>query len=115
MQGNAVPDQLSEIEGPRAKSCALITDGRFFRRLIGPVDSGTFTEAAEGGLIGLVKDGGHHRTRYFRTARSRLAVDETEISARRAAMLRAGLESMEARQSVIAKVSTAATRPICRR
>ncbi len=67
------------------KSCALITDGRFSGRTSGLSIGHVSTEAAEGGLIGLVEEG--DRIEIDIPARSiRLLVDKTVVSWRREAM-----------------------------
>jgi dihydroxy-acid dehydratase len=91
MQEMLYPTSYLKSKG-LGKSCALITDGRFSGGSSGLSIGHISPEAAEGGLIGLVKDGDlieldiPNRT-------IRLAVDEAELSQRRAAMLALGAKA----------------------
>jgi dihydroxy-acid dehydratase len=91
MQEMLYPTSYLKSKG-LGKSCALITDGRFSGGSSGLSIGHISPEAAEGGLIGLVRDGDlieldiPNRT-------IRLAVDETELSQRRAAMLALGAKA----------------------
>ena len=88
MQEMLYPTSYLKSKG-LGKSCALITDGRFSGGSSGLSIGHISPEAAEGGLIGLVRDGDlieldiPNRT-------IKLAVDEAELSQRRAAMLALG-------------------------
>ncbi len=91
MQEMLYPTSYLKSKG-LGKSCALITDGRFSGGSSGLSIGHISPEAAEGGLIGLVRDGDlieldiPNRT-------IRLAVDEAELSQRRAAMLALGAKA----------------------
>jgi dihydroxy-acid dehydratase len=91
MQEMLYPTSYLKSKG-LGKSCALITDGRFSGGSSGLSIGHISPEAAEGGLIGLVSDGDlieldiPNRT-------IRLAVDEAELSQRRAAMLALGAKA----------------------
>jgi dihydroxy-acid dehydratase len=82
--GNALPDQLSQIEGTREILC-LITDGRFSGGTSGLSIGHISPEAAEGGLIALVEDGDPIEI-HIASRRIHLAVDDQVLAARRAAM-----------------------------
>jgi dihydroxy-acid dehydratase len=88
MQEMLYPTSYLKSKG-LGKVCALVTDGRFSGGSSGLSIGHVSPEAAEGGLIGLVNDGDiieldiPHRT-------IRLAVDEAELSRRRAAMMALG-------------------------
>ena len=85
MQEMLYPTSYLKSKG-LGKSCALITDGRFSGGTSGLSIGHVSPEAAEGGLIGLVQDG--DRIELDIPNRSiRLAVDEAELSQRRAAMV----------------------------
>jgi dihydroxy-acid dehydratase len=74
------------------KACALVTDGRFSGGSSGLSIGHVSPEAAEGGLIGLVRDG--DRIEIDIPARSiHLAVDEAELKRRREAMLAKGAQA----------------------
>ena len=104
MQEMLYPTSYLKSKG-LGKSCALITDGRFSGGSSGLSIGHISPEAAEGGLIGLVKDGDlieldiPNRT-------IRLAVDEAELSQRRAAMLSLGAKAWKPAKRE-RKVSTA--------
>jgi len=91
MQEMLYPTSYLKSKG-LGKSCALVTDGRFSGGSSGLSIGHVSPEAAEGGLIGLVNDGDiieldiPNRT-------IRLAVDEAELSRRRAAMLALGAKA----------------------
>jgi dihydroxy-acid dehydratase len=91
MQEMLYPTSYLKSKG-LGKSCALITDGRFSGGSSGLSIGHISPEAAEGGLIGLVKDGDiieldiPNRT-------IRLAVDDAELSQRRTAMLALGAKA----------------------
>ena len=88
MQEMLYPTSYLKSKG-LGKSCALITDGRFSGGSSGLSIGHISPEAAEGGLIGLVRDGDVIELDIPNRS-IRLAVDEAEISARRAAMLALG-------------------------
>ena len=91
MQEMLYPTSYLKSKG-LGKVCALVTDGRFSGGSSGLSIGHVSPEAAEGGLIGLVNDGDiieldiPHRT-------IRLAVDEPELSRRRAAMTALGAKA----------------------
>ncbi|MER8964951.1 dihydroxy-acid dehydratase [Mesorhizobium sp. M0808] len=88
------------------KACALITDGRFSGGTSGLSIGHVSPEAAEGGLIGLVREGDTieidipNRT-------IRLAVDDAELIARRAAMEARGTAAWKPEEKRKRKVTTA--------
>jgi dihydroxy-acid dehydratase len=88
MQEMLYPTSYLKSKG-LGKSCALITDGRFSGGSSGLSIGHISPEAAEGGLIGLVKDGDIIELDIPNRS-IRLAVDGSELSARRAAMLALG-------------------------
>jgi dihydroxy-acid dehydratase len=88
MQEMLYPTSYLKSKG-LGKVCALITDGRFSGGSSGLSIGHISPEAAEGGLIGLVKDGDIIELDIPNRS-IRLAVNETELSARRAAMLALG-------------------------
>jgi dihydroxy-acid dehydratase len=88
MQEMLYPTSYLKSKG-LGKVCALITDGRFSGGSSGLSIGHVSPEAAEGGLIGLVKDGDIIELDIPNRS-IRLAVDEAELSARRAAMLALG-------------------------
>jgi dihydroxy-acid dehydratase len=91
MQEMLYPTSYLKSKG-LGKSCALITDGRFSGGSSGLSIGHISPEAAEGGLIGLVQDG--DRIELDIPNRTiRLAVDEIELSQRRAAMLTRGAKA----------------------
>jgi dihydroxy-acid dehydratase len=91
MQEMLYPTSYLKSKG-LGKSCALITDGRFSGGSSGLSIGHISPEAAEGGLIGLVRDGDLIELDIpGRTIR--LAVDEAELSQRRAAMLALGAKA----------------------
>ncbi len=71
------------------KVCALVTDGRFSGASSGLSIGHVSPEAAEGGPIGLVRDGDTIEID-IRTRSIRLAVDDAELERRRAEMLARG-------------------------
>jgi dihydroxy-acid dehydratase len=93
MQEMLYPTSYLKSKG-LGKSCALITDGRFSGGSSGLSIGHISPEAAEGGLIGLVRDG--DRIELDIPNRTiRLAVDEAELSQRRAAMLALGAKAWQ--------------------
>ncbi|WP_400768274.1 dihydroxy-acid dehydratase [Methylosinus sporium] len=91
MQEMLYPTSYLKSKG-LGKACALITDGRFSGGTSGLSIGHVSPEAAEGGLIGLVKEG--DRIEIDIPARSiRLAVSDDEIAKRRAAEEARGKEA----------------------
>jgi dihydroxy-acid dehydratase len=88
MQEMLYPTSYLKSKG-LGKSCALITDGRFSGGSSGLSIGHISPEAAEGGLIGLVRNGDVIELDIPNRS-IRLAVDEAELSQRRAAMLALG-------------------------
>ena len=76
------------------KECALITDGRFSGGTSGLSIGHVSPEAAEGGLIGLAEEGDTIEIDIPQRS-IRLAVDDTEIERRRAAMDARGAEAWQ--------------------
>src|ERR1700759_3329021 len=104
MQEMLYPTSYLKSKG-LGKACALITDGRFSGGSSGLSIGHVSPEAAEGGLIGLVRDG--DRIEIDIPARSiHLAVDDAELKRRRAAMEAKGAQAWKAAQRA-RKVSTA--------
>lgn len=91
MQEMLYPTSYLKSKG-LGKSCALITDGRFSGGTSGLSIGHVSPEAAEGGLIGLVRDGDLIELDIPNRS-IRLAVDETELSRRRADMLALGAKA----------------------
>ncbi|HWK65201.1 MAG TPA: dihydroxy-acid dehydratase [Rhizobiaceae bacterium] len=96
MQEMLYPTSYLKSKG-LGKQCALLTDGRFSGGTSGLSIGHVSPEAAEGGLIGLVRDGDTieidipNRT-------IRLAVDDAELETRRAAQDKAGWKPAVKRQ-----------------
>jgi dihydroxy-acid dehydratase len=104
MQEMLYPTSYLKSKGLR-KACALITDGRFSGGTSGLSIGHVSPEAAEGGLIGLVRDG--DRIEIDIPARSiNLAVDDAELKRRREAMLAKGDKAWKPAKRT-RKVSTA--------
>jgi dihydroxy-acid dehydratase len=104
MQEMLYPTSYLKSKG-LGKDCALVTDGRFSGGSSGLSIGHVSPEAAEGGLIGLVKDG--DRIEIDIPARSiHLAVDEAELKRRRAAMEAKGVQAWKPAKRA-RKVSTA--------
>lgn len=91
MQEMLYPTSYLKSKG-LGKSCALITDGRFSGGTSGLSIGHVSPEAAEGGLIGLVHDGDLIELDIPNRS-IRLAVDEAELSRRRADMLALGAKA----------------------
>jgi dihydroxy-acid dehydratase len=91
MQEMLYPTSYLKSKG-LGKSCALITDGRFSGGSSGLSIGHVSPEAAEGGLIGLVRDGDVIELDIPNRS-IRLAVDEAELSQRHAAMLALGAKA----------------------
>ena len=91
MQEMLYPTSYLKSKG-LGKACALITDGRFSGGSSGLSIGHVSPEAAEGGLIGLVRDGDVIEIDI--PARSiHLAVDEAELTRRRKAMEAKGADA----------------------
>jgi len=91
MQEMLYPTSYLKSKG-LGKACALITDGRFSGGSSGLSIGHVSPEAAEGGLIGLVRDG--DMIEIDIPARSiHLAVDEAELTRRRKAMVAKGAQA----------------------
>ena len=91
MQEMLYPTSYLKSKG-LGKACALITDGRFSGGSSGLSIGHVSPEAAEGGLIGLVRDG--DMIEIDIPARSiHLAVDEAELTRRRKAMAAKGAQA----------------------
>ncbi|MER8724531.1 dihydroxy-acid dehydratase [Mesorhizobium sp. M1027] len=105
MQEMLYPTSYLKSKG-LGKACALITDGRFSGGTSGLSIGHVSPEAAEGGLIGLVREGDTieidipNRT-------IRLAVDDAELAARRAAMEAKGPTAWKPEEKRKRKVTTA--------
>ena len=100
MQEMLYPTSYLKSKG-LGKACALITDGRFSGGTSGLSIGHVSPEAAEGGLIALVKTG--DRIEIDIPARSiTLAVSDAEIATRRAAQLAKGFKP-ENRQRKVSK------------
>jgi dihydroxy-acid dehydratase len=96
MQEMLYPTSYLKSKG-LGKACALITDGRFSGGTSGLSIGHVSPEAADGGLIGLVREGDTIEIDIpNRTVR--LAVDEAEIAQRRAAQDKAGWQPAEPRK-----------------
>ena len=104
MQEMLYPTSYLKSKG-LGKACALVTDGRFSGGSSGLSIGHVSPEAAEGGLIGLVKDG--DRIEIDIPSRSiHLAVDEAELKKRREAMAARGAQAWKPAKRA-RKVSTA--------
>ena len=102
MQEMLYPTSYLKSKG-LGKACALLTDGRFSGGTSGLSIGHVSPEAAEGGTIGLVKDGDKIEID-IPNRKIHLAVDDAELAARRAAQEAAGWTPAEPRKR---KVSTA--------
>jgi dihydroxy-acid dehydratase len=94
MQEMLYPTSYLKSKG-LGKACALITDGRFSGGTSGLSIGHVSPEAAEGGLIGLVEEGDRVEID-IPERRIRLAVSETELTRRRAAMQAQGEQAWQA-------------------
>ncbi|RWK51363.1 dihydroxy-acid dehydratase [Mesorhizobium sp.] len=105
MQEMLYPTSYLKSKG-LGKACALVTDGRFSGGTSGLSIGHASPEAAEGGLIGLVHEGDTieidipNRT-------IRLAVEDAELAARRAAMEAKGAAAWKPEEERKRKVTTA--------
>jgi dihydroxy-acid dehydratase len=105
MQEMLYPTSYIKSKG-LGKACALVTDGRFSGGTSGLSIGHLSPEAAEGGLIGLVEDG--DRIEIDIPARSiHLAVDEAELTRRRAAMEARGAQAWKPEAPRPRKITTA--------
>ncbi|MGE3830427.1 MAG: dihydroxy-acid dehydratase [Parvibaculaceae bacterium] len=96
MQEMLYPTSYLKSKG-LGKACALITDGRFSGGTSGLSIGHVSPEAADGGLIGLVRDGDRIEID-IPNRKVHLAVDEAEIARRRAAQDKAGWKPAEPRK-----------------
>jgi dihydroxy-acid dehydratase len=96
MQEMLYPTSYLKSKG-LGKVCALVTDGRFSGGSSGLSIGHVSPEAADGGLIGLVRDGDMIEIDIPKRS-IRLAVDEAELAARRAAQDKAGWKPATKRQ-----------------
>ncbi|RWC38010.1 dihydroxy-acid dehydratase [Mesorhizobium sp.] len=105
MQEMLYPTSYLKSKG-LGKACALVTDGRFSGGTSGLSIGHASPEAAEGGLIGLVQEG--DTVEIDIPNRSiRLAVDDAELAARRAAMEARGTLAWKPEEKRKRKVTTA--------
>ncbi|BAM90849.1 dihydroxyacid dehydratase [Bradyrhizobium oligotrophicum S58] len=104
MQEMLYPTSYLKSKG-LGKACALITDGRFSGGTSGLSIGHVSPEAAEGGLIGLVKDGDRIEIDIPNRA-IHLAVSDAELAQRRAAMEARGDQAWKPKTRA-RKVSTA--------
>jgi len=101
MQEMLYPTSYLKSKG-LGKACALITDGRFSGGTSGLSIGHVSPEAAEGGAIGLVRDG--DRIEIDIPNRTiRLAIDDAELKARRAAQDQLGWKPAEPRRRHVSK------------
>ncbi|WP_185984312.1 dihydroxy-acid dehydratase [Aureimonas mangrovi] len=115
MQEMLYPTSYLKSKG-LGKACALVTDGRFSGGSSGLSIGHVSPEAAEGGTIGLVREG--DRIEIDIPNRSiHLAVDDSELAARRQAQEEAGWHPAETRKRKVttalkayAKLTTSASR-----
>jgi dihydroxy-acid dehydratase len=105
MQEMLYPTSYLKSKG-LGKACALITDGRFSGGTSGLSIGHASPEAAEGGLIGLVENGDLVEID-IPNRKIHLAVDDTEIARRRAAMEARGDTAWKPVERRTRKVSTA--------
>ncbi|WP_191061666.1 dihydroxy-acid dehydratase [Geminicoccus harenae] len=105
MQEMLYPTSYLKSKG-LGKACALVTDGRFSGGSSGLSIGHVSPEAAEGGLIGLVEDGDRIEID-IPNRKLHLAVDDAEISRRRAAMAAREGSAWKPAEARPRKVSTA--------
>ena len=105
MQEMLYPTSYLKSKG-LGKACALVTDGRFSGGSSGLSIGHVSPEAAEGGLIALVKEGDRIEID-IPNRRIHLAVADSEIAERRAAMEALGSEAWKPAEQRSRKVSTA--------
>jgi dihydroxy-acid dehydratase len=96
MQEMLYPTSYLKSKG-LGKACALITDGRFSGGTSGLSIGHVSPEAADGGLIGLVREGDTIEID-IPNRKVHLAVDEAELAKRRAAQDKAGWKPTEVRK-----------------
>ena len=96
MQEMLYPTSYLKSKG-LGKACALITDGRFSGGTSGLSIGHVSPEAADGGLIGLVREGDLIEID-IPTRKIHLAVDDAELAKRRAAQDKAGWKPTEVRK-----------------
>lgn len=101
MQEMLYPTSYLKSKG-LGKACALITDGRFSGGTSGLSIGHVSPEAAEGGAIALVKEGDRIEID-IPNRRIHLAVDDTELAARREAQEAQGWQPAEPRQRKVSK------------
>ncbi|MDX8435703.1 dihydroxy-acid dehydratase [Mesorhizobium abyssinicae] len=105
MQEMLYPTSYLKSKG-LGKACALITDGRFSGGTSGLSIGHVSPEAAEGGLIGLVREGDTIEID-IPNRKIHLAVSEAELDARRAAMAAKGADAWKPEEKRKRKVTTA--------
>ncbi|RVC83298.1 dihydroxy-acid dehydratase [Mesorhizobium sp. M4A.F.Ca.ET.022.05.2.1] len=105
MQEMLYPTSYLKSKG-LGKACALITDGRFSGGTSGLSIGHVSPEAAEGGAIGLVRDGDRIEID-IPTRTIRLAISDAELDARRAAMAAKGADAWKPEEKRKRKVTTA--------
>ena len=105
MQEMLYPTSYLKSKG-LGKACALITDGRFSGGTSGLSIGHVSPEAAEGGLIGLVREGDTIEID-IPNRKIHLAVSETELDARRTAMAAKGADAWKPEEKRKRKVTTA--------
>ena len=99
MQEMLYPTSYLKSKG-LGKACALVTDGRFSGGSSGLSIGHVSPEAAEGGLIGLVRHGDMIEID-IPNRRIHLAVDDAELSQRRAAQEEAGWKPAAPRKRAV--------------
>ncbi|TGQ15315.1 dihydroxy-acid dehydratase [Mesorhizobium sp. M4B.F.Ca.ET.215.01.1.1] len=105
MQEMLYPTSYLKSKG-LGKACALITDGRFSGGTSGLSIGHVSPEAAEGGLIGLVREGDTIEID-IPNRKIHLAVSEAELDSRRAAMAAKGADAWKPEEKRKRKVTTA--------
>ncbi|RVC63248.1 MAG: dihydroxy-acid dehydratase [Mesorhizobium sp.] len=105
MQEMLYPTSYLKSKG-LGKACALITDGRFSGGTSGLSIGHVSPEAAEGGLIGLVREGDTIEID-IPNRKIHLAVSAAELDARRAAMAAKGADAWKPEEKRKRKVTTA--------
>ncbi|WP_296746771.1 dihydroxy-acid dehydratase [Mesorhizobium sp.] len=105
MQEMLYPTSYLKSKG-LGKACALVTDGRFSGGTSGLSIGHVSPEAAEGGLIGMVQEGDTIEID-IPNRKIHLAVSESELAARRAAMAAKGADAWKPAEKRKRKVTTA--------
>ncbi|RVD31083.1 MULTISPECIES: dihydroxy-acid dehydratase [unclassified Mesorhizobium] len=105
MQEMLYPTSYLKSKG-LGKACALITDGRFSGGTSGLSIGHVSPEAAEGGLIGLVREGDTIEID-IPNRKIHLAVSEAELDSRRSAMAVKGADAWKPEEKRKRKVTTA--------